>query len=77
MTRLELAQATAKAFDFDEGLIQVGPPDPAESSSMKGIPIPRDTSLDSSYSAERLAYRPPDVAEALAKLWQQMETGRL
>ena len=77
MTRLELARATASAFELDADLIRVGPVDPAEASNMRGIPIPRDTSLDATYTAGQLAYRPPNAAEALAKLRQQMETGEI
>lgn len=75
-TRLELAQATARAFNLDTGLIRVGLPDQATMDSLAGIPIPRDTSLSADYTARKLGYVLPTLAEMLASLRTQMVHGR-
>lgn len=76
-TRLELARATARAFELDADLIRVGPPDPADPLVRAGIPIPRDTSLDCSDTARQLAYQPPDLFGALDSLRRQVQLGQL
>jgi dTDP-4-dehydrorhamnose reductase len=76
-TRLELARATAQVFGLDANLIQPCPPDPSDSDSLTGIPVPKDTSLESSSTANRLAYQPLGLLESLGKLRQQLETGRV
>jgi dTDP-4-dehydrorhamnose reductase len=77
VTRLELAQATADVFGLDPGLIRVGLCDTTDPASLTGIPVPRDTRLSATYTAERLTYPLLDVRQALAKLRQQVETGRI
>jgi len=76
-TRMELAQATAQVFGLDTDLIQLSSPDPSDLASLTGIPVPQDTSLDSSSTARRLAYQPPDLVQSLHRLRQQLETGRI
>lgn len=77
VTRLELARATAEVFELDPGLICLGPCDPADPASLRGIPVPRDTRLNAICTAEQLAYPLLDVRQALGKLRQQIETGRI
>jgi dTDP-4-dehydrorhamnose reductase len=76
-TRLELARATAQVFELDADLIQTGPPDATDPASLTGIPVPKDTRLDSSSTAGRLDYQPPDLVQALHKLRQQLESGQI
>ena len=76
-SRRELALATARAFDLDAGLIHFGPPDPADPASLRGIPIPSDTSLSCDATARQLSYQPLDLFQVLGNLRQQMETGRI
>ncbi len=76
-TRLELAKATAQVFGLDAGLIQPSLPDATDAASLTGIPVPRDTSLDATNTATRLAYQPPDLAQSLGMLRRQLETGRI
>jgi dTDP-4-dehydrorhamnose reductase len=76
-TRLELAKATAQVFELDADLIQPSPPDPTDPNSLTGIPVPKDTSLDSSSTVRRLAYQPPGLVQSLKMLRQQLETGRI
>jgi dTDP-4-dehydrorhamnose reductase len=74
-TRLELAEATARVFGLDASLIHCTAPNAHDPASLIGIPVPRDTRLDSGSTAERLAYEPIDLVEALHQLRQQTETG--
>lgn len=76
-TRLELAQATAQVFGLDADLIRPSAPDPSDPASLTGIPVPRDTSLDLSSTARRLAYEPWELSQTLHGLRQQMEMGRI
>jgi dTDP-4-dehydrorhamnose reductase len=76
-TRMELAQATAQMFGLDADLIQPSSPDLSDPASLTGIPVPQDTSLDSSSTARRLAYQPPGLVQSLSRLRQQLETGRI
>ena len=76
-SRLEVAMATAQVFELDAGLIQTTLPDPADPASLTGIPVPKDTRLDFSSTARRLAYQPPDLVQALQQLRRQLETGRI
>jgi dTDP-4-dehydrorhamnose reductase len=76
-TRMELAQATAQVFGLDAGLIHCTSPDAHDPASLTGIPVPRDTRLDFGSTAERLAYQPIDLVEALHQLRQQLETGHI
>jgi dTDP-4-dehydrorhamnose reductase len=77
VTRLELAQATAEVFDLDRGLISPGPCDPNDPASLRGIPVPNDTRLSASYTAEQLDYPLLNVRQTLRKLRQQLDTGRV
>jgi dTDP-4-dehydrorhamnose reductase len=76
-TRLELVRATADVFGLDADLIRAGLPDPTDPASLTGIPVPADTSLSQSYTAEQLAYKPSSLYEALERLQMQMKTGRI
>jgi dTDP-4-dehydrorhamnose reductase len=76
-TRLELAEATARVFGLDAGLIHCTSPDAHDPASLTGIPVPRDTRLDFGSTAERLEYQPVDLDEALHQLRQQLETGQI
>jgi dTDP-4-dehydrorhamnose reductase len=76
-TRLDLAKATAQVFGLNEDLIQSSPPDASDPASLTGVPVPRDTSLDSSSSARQMAYKPPDLVQSLHRLQKQLETGRI
>jgi dTDP-4-dehydrorhamnose reductase len=76
-TRLELAKATAQVFGLDADLIQTSPPNPTDPASLVGIPVPKDTRLDSSTTTRRLAYQSPDLVQVLHRLRQQFETGRV
>jgi len=76
-TRLEFARATAQVFELDASLIQAGPPDPADPASLAGIPVPRDTRLDSGLTTRRLAYQPAGLVQDLSRLRQQLETRRI
>lgn len=75
-TRLELARTTANVFGLDPDLIRIGPPDPADPAVLAGIPIPKDTSLSCSYTAELLAHTPLSLRQALGKLRKHVETGQ-
>jgi dTDP-4-dehydrorhamnose reductase len=77
VTRLELAEATARVFGLDAGLIHCTSPDAHDPGSLTGIPVPRDTRLDFSSTAEQLEYQPIDLVEALHQLRQQLETGHI
>ena len=76
-TRLELAEATAQVFGLDAALIEPGSPDASDPASLTGIPVPQDTSLDFSSTANRLAYQPPNLAQSLHMLRQQLEKGEI
>jgi dTDP-4-dehydrorhamnose reductase len=77
VNRMELAEATARVFGLDAGLIHCTSPDAHDAASLTGIPVPRDTRLDFSSTAERLEYQPIDLVEALHQLRHQLETGHI
>jgi dTDP-4-dehydrorhamnose reductase len=72
--RVTLARRTARAFGLDEGLIDVGPPDPAAVATMR---FPYDTSLDATATAQRLGVELPDLDAMLARLRVELDTGEL
>lgn len=74
VTRIELANAAARAFDLDGTLIKSGAP-PA--SDLPPAPVPRDTSIDASATADVLGYRLPGLADLLAAFRLQRETGMM
>ncbi|NIV30740.1 MAG: sugar nucleotide-binding protein, partial [Anaerolineae bacterium] len=76
-TRMDLARTTAQVFGLDPDLIRPGSPDRSDPASLAGIPVPKDTSLDISSTARRLAYEPSDLVGSLHKLRQQLETGQI
>jgi dTDP-4-dehydrorhamnose reductase len=76
-TRFELAQATAQTFGLDVRLLNTGPPDASDHASLSGIPVPKDTTLDSRRTAEQLGYQALDLVGLLQGLRRQLETGRI
>lgn len=77
LSRLELARTTAEVFDFDQSLIDVGPCDPADPECADSFPVPRDTRLRASFTAEQLEYTLPDVRQELVKLREQLASGEI
>jgi dTDP-4-dehydrorhamnose reductase len=63
--RVTLARRTAEAFGFDPDQVRTGAPDPG---SVGTQPIPEDTRLDGTRTAERLGIELPDLATTLARL---------
>jgi dTDP-4-dehydrorhamnose reductase len=72
--RVTLARRTARAFGLDDGLIDVGPPDPAALGTMR---VPYDTSLDATATAARMGIELPDLDAMLARLRVELDTGEL
>lgn len=72
LSRMEAAQAAARAFDLDAGLIRNGPPD---WSATAGATIPHDTTMSAAATAERLDYRLPAAEELLLTSRRERETG--
>jgi dTDP-4-dehydrorhamnose reductase len=66
VTRAELARATVRAFDLDPSLLRFGPPPPPAS------PVPYDTSIDGTRTADALGVELPGVADQLARLQDQL-----
>ena len=77
VSRLELARKTAEEFGFDPAWVRPGPCDPAYMETVRGIPVPRDTRLNASFTAEQLRHPLLDVKDAIRQLHKQMETGTL
>lgn len=75
VSRKELALAAAETFDLDVGLVVSGPPRLTETE--KGLPFPLDTSLSAERTFIRLDYRPLDVRGWVARMRQQLESGRI
>lgn len=75
VSRLELAQATARIFGLDASLIQNAPPDATDSGSLVGIPVPKDTTLESRRTSAQLGYQALGLAGLLQGLRRQLETG--
>ncbi len=74
VSRRELALAACDIFDLDTRLLDFGPPDV---DVMHGAPIPFDTSLDASATAEALGYELPSLSELLSKFRVHYEQGVL
>ena len=74
LSRMALAQATAKAFELDPALLRLGVPD---WTGMAGTPVPNDTSLSATFTAEQLGYDLPSVSQLLQSYRHQLETGAL
>ncbi len=66
VTRAELARATVRAFDFDPSLLRFGPPPPP------ATPVPYDTSIDGTRTADALGVELPGVEDQLARLREQL-----
>jgi dTDP-4-dehydrorhamnose reductase len=77
VSRRELARTTADVFGLDAGLIREGPVDPEAPESLLGIPVPRDTCLDATHTAERLGFSLPGIREALETFRSQRASGEL
>ena len=74
LSRMEVAQAAAEAFELDAGLIRTGPP---EWDAMAGATVPHDTTMAAAATAERLDYRLPSAQELLRIYRRQRESGEL
>ena len=72
VTRRELAYAAADVFDLDRGLLRFAPPP-----ERTPMPIPYDTSLDASATAERLGYPLPGLRELLTAFRTERHKGRV
>ena len=72
VTRLELAEATCKAFDLDPSLVRTGP---VPEGQLLPAPMPRDTSLSTPRTDEVLGLAPYGIAEQLGGLRRELETG--
>lgn len=71
-TRLELAQQVCTVFDLDPALLRTGPVPDGE---MLPAPMPFDTSLATPRTDEVLGVRPFPIADQLAALRREVETG--
>ena len=72
--RVEFARAAAAVFDLDPSLITTGAPD------LEGTgpaPIPRDTSLDATATAQALGYELPGLVDWLTVFRAEWEERRL
>jgi dTDP-4-dehydrorhamnose reductase len=69
--RVQLARRAVRAFDLDEDLLRVGPPDPGV---FGGGAIPADTRLDASRTAAALGAELPDLDTTLSRLRAELET---
>ncbi len=74
VSRRKLALAACDIFDLDTRLLDFGPPDV---DVMHGAPIPFDTSLDATATAEALGYELPSLSELLSKFRVHYEQGVL
>jgi dTDP-4-dehydrorhamnose reductase len=72
--RVELARRAADVFGLDSGLLDFGPPDPAD---LPPAPVPYDTSLDAGATARALEVELPDVRGLLGRMRAERETGRI
>lgn len=70
--RQELARETCRVFDLDPGLLRTGPVPAGE---MLPAPMPYDTSLATPRTDEVLGVRPFGLADQLASLRRELETG--
>jgi len=73
-TRMGLARKAVDVFGLDPGLLASGPPDPA---ALLAVPVPRDTSLTATATAETIGYRLPSVHELLVAFREQRRTGEV
>lgn len=73
VTRMELAEATCVAFDLDASLLRGGPVPEGE---LLPAPVPFDTSLSTPRTDEVLGVRPYGIADQLAALRREIETGQ-
>jgi dTDP-4-dehydrorhamnose reductase len=69
--RIGLARRAVEVFELDEGLLEVGPPDP---SALPPGGAPFDTRLDAAVTARTLDRELPDLITMLGRLRAQMET---
>jgi dTDP-4-dehydrorhamnose reductase len=72
VTRVELAQVACDAFDLDRALVRSGPVPPG---AMLPAPMPFDTSLSTPRTDEVLGIPPFGIADQLAALRRELETG--
>jgi dTDP-4-dehydrorhamnose reductase len=68
--RVELARRAIEVFGLDGDLLDVAPP---PSQVLSGEPVPRDTRLDASATADALGTQLPDLTEMLARLRTEVE----
>ena len=67
---MTLARRAVAAFELDESLLDVGPPDPA---AVAAGPVPYDTRLDAAATAATLGAQLPDLDTMLRNLRVQLE----
>jgi dTDP-4-dehydrorhamnose reductase len=72
--RVELARRATDAFELDSGLLDFGPPEPAD---LPPAPVPYDTSLGARATALALDVELPGVRTLLARMRAERETGRI
>jgi dTDP-4-dehydrorhamnose reductase len=69
--RVALARRAVAAFELDEDLLDVGPPDPA---ALPAGGVPFDTRLNATVTAAALRVDLPDLDTMLGRLRTQLET---
>jgi dTDP-4-dehydrorhamnose reductase len=77
MSRQDVVYRTAKTFRFNSDLIREAGINAHQPMGWQGIPIPSDTRLDGTQTANILGHKLLSFDESLAKLKIQMETGDL
>jgi dTDP-4-dehydrorhamnose reductase len=77
LSRQEVVHHTAKAFNLDASLIHEAGINAHQPMGWQGIPIPSDTRLDGTYTANVLGHKLLSFDESLAKLKTQVETGEV
>ncbi|MEM7737976.1 MAG: sugar nucleotide-binding protein [Deinococcota bacterium] len=77
ISKLELCQLTADIFGFDSSNISIIRPDPQNPANLHGIPVPKDTRLNSKATASALGHTPPNIREALELFKHQYTTREL
>lgn len=77
LSRQDVVKRTATFFGFNELLIHEAGINAHQPMGWQGIPIPVDTRLDGSYTANVLGHKPLSFDESLAKLKIQLETGEI
>jgi dTDP-4-dehydrorhamnose reductase len=73
LSRREVAERTAKAFGLDASLIREAGINAHQPMGWQGIPIPVDTRLDGTYTAQTLNHKQLSFDESLAKLKVQLK----